>query len=186
MESFLGQPLSVARNTGVYSREWLQASVGGFLPVQHPLSWEEKIMEQSLSTPWWVWWRKKGRCTHPYLDFCQWSFFVIWENFRDNRWVARNTEDRRVLFVTKGNGCRHPFSDFCRCNIHFRGRYNYGTAIVMMLGRNFGRKEKGKHRHPYFDFCRWSSLAILKIFWDDHSRSVMLGGRRKLFLRKRE
>ena len=58
LRAILGIDESIIR----YKGKWLQASVLGFLPVQHPLSWEVQLWNSHCHDAWPELWqeRKKG------------------------------------------------------------------------------------------------------------------------------
>ena len=44
-----------------YKGKWLQASVLGFLPVQHPLSWEVQLWNSHCHDAWPEFWQERKR-----------------------------------------------------------------------------------------------------------------------------
>ena len=57
LRATLGTEESIIR----YKGKWLQASVLGFLPVQHPLSWEVQLWNSHCHDAWPEFWQERKR-----------------------------------------------------------------------------------------------------------------------------
>ena len=57
LRAILGIDESIIR----YKGKWLQASVLGFLPVQHPLSWEVQLWNSHCHDAWPELWQERKR-----------------------------------------------------------------------------------------------------------------------------